>query len=141
MLFLQTRSTAKSLSTKTVILSTCFCLRKSQRCFGLSHQIPRRTFQRMKSNSRSSLILRAKRFAVSARSTLSWARYESLNARRSALLHLSSESGFVFRLMPVCLVVFSRCVLSALVFVLHPESLMTSGACLKSGSKSSYCPG
>ena len=46
MLFLQTRSTAKSLSTKTVILSTCFCLRKSQRCFGLSHQIPRRTFQR-----------------------------------------------------------------------------------------------
>ena len=35
---------------------------------------------------------------------------------------------------------FSRGVLTASVFVLHPDSLMMSGACLKSGSMSMYCP-
>ena len=51
---------------------------KSQRHFGLSHQISRCRFQWTKSNSRGSLILWAKCFAVSARFNLSWAKNESL---------------------------------------------------------------
>ena len=45
------------------------------------------------------------------------------------LLHLSSESDSVFLLAPVCLVV-SLMVFTASVLVLHPDSLMMSGACL-----------
>ena len=55
------------------------------------------------------------------------------------LLHLSSESDSVFRLTPVFPLV-SRGVLTALEFVLHPDSLMKSGACLKSSSISRYTP-
>ena len=55
--FLETGSPATPLSTKTVILSTCSCLRSG-----------------IKSNSRGSLILWAKCFAVSARSSLCWAK-------------------------------------------------------------------
>ena len=51
--------------------------------------------------------------------------------------HLHSESDSVFRLAPLCLVV-SRGVLTALVFVLLPDSLMMSGACLQSSSVSKY---
>ena len=56
------------------------------------------------------------------------------------LLHLSSESDSVFRLTTGLSCSFSRCVLTALVFVLHPDSLMMSGACLKSSSISKFCP-
>ena len=35
---------------------------------------------------------------------------------------------------------FSRGVLTDLVFALHPDSLIMSGACVKSGSMSRYCP-
>ena len=57
----------------------------------------------------------------------------------NVLLHLSSESDSVFLLTPFCLVI-SRGVLTALGFVLHPDSLMMSGACLKSSSMFMYCP-
>ena len=54
--------------------------------------------------------------------------------------HLFSESDPVFRLTQSVLYFLSLGVLTALVFVLHPDSLMMSGACLKSGSMSRYCP-
>ena len=55
------------------------------------------------------------------------------------LHHLYSTSDSVFRPVPVCFVV-SLCgvVLTASVFVLHPDPLMMSGACLKSSSMSKY---
>ena len=80
----------------------------SQRYLGLSYQIPGAArFNGTMSNSRGSLNLWAKSFAVSARSNLSRAKYERLTVS---------------------------------VFVLHLDSLMMSGACLKSRSMSSYCP-
>ena len=113
----------------------------SQRCFGLSHQIPRLHVSTGQSNSRSSLILWAKCFAVSARSNLSWARYES---RMQADLCRVSSSFFRIGLRlqsnTSLSSSFSRGVLTALVFVLHPDSLMMSGACLESGSIPWYCP-
>ena len=93
------------------------------------------------SNSRGSLILWAKCFAVLARSNQSWAKCGSL---MQADLHMVASSLFKIRL---CLpsntglsCSFSRGVLTALVFVLHLDSLMMSGACLKSSSMSRYCP-
>ena len=44
------------------VLVNMFLSSKSQRCFGLSHQIPRCTFQREKSNSRGSLTLLSQMF-------------------------------------------------------------------------------
>ena len=115
-------------------LVNMFLSSESQRCFGLSHQISRCTFQRDKVESRGSLILWAKCFAVSARSNLSWARYESLT---QADLYRVASSFFRFGLrLPSYTSLscgFSRGVLTALVFVLHPDSLMMSGACLKPG--------
>ena len=71
-------SPAKSLSTKTVTLSTCFCLRSSALLWGVPTKHRAARFNGTESNSRSSLILWSNCFAVSARSNLSWARYESL---------------------------------------------------------------
>ena len=74
-------------------------------------------------------------FAISARSSLSWAKYESLI---QADLYLVASSLFrIGHRLPSSTSVscsFSRGVLTASVFVLHPDSLMMSGACLKSGS-------
>ena len=122
-------------------LVNMFLSSKPQRCFGLSHQIPRRTFQRTKSNSRGSIVLWAKCFAVSARSNLSSARYESLI---QADLYLVASSFFRIGLRrPSSTSLscsFSRGVLTALLFVFQPDSLMMSGACLKSSSMSRNCP-
>ena len=141
LLFLETGSPAKSLSTKTVILSTCFCLQNLSAALGFPTRYRAARFNGMKSNSRGSLILWAKCFAVSARSNLSWPRYESLiqaDLYRVASscfrigLRLPSNTGLSCS--------FSHGVLTAIVFVLHPDSLIMSGACLKSGSISKYCP-
>ena len=135
MLFLETGS-----ATKTDLVNM-FLSSISQRCFGLSHQTPRCTFQRDKVQFTRLAHSLAKCFAVSARSNLSWVRYESLikaDVYRVASyffrigLRLPSNTSLSCS--------FSRGVLTALVFVLHPDSLMMSGACLKSGSLSRHCP-
>ena len=101
----------------------------SQRCFVLSHQIPRCTFSGPNvSLFQQDPICLGPGMKVPCKQIC------------IVLLHLSSESDSVFRLTPVCLVVFSRGVLTALVFVLHPDPLMMSGACLKSSVLSRYCP-
>ena len=110
---------------------TCFCL------LGFPTRYCSARFNGIKSNSRGLLILWAKCFAVSARSNLSWARYQSL---MYADLYRVASSFFRIGLrLPAntsssCS--FSRGVITALVFVLSPDSLMMSGACLKS----SQCP-
>ena len=80
-------------------------------------------------------------FAVSARSNLSWAKYESLI---QADLYLVASSLFRIGLrLPSNTSLscsFSRGILTVFVFELHPDSLMMSGACLKSGSMYKYCP-
>ena len=127
-------SPAKSLSTKTVILSTCFCRRNLSAALGFPNKYLAARLNWKKSNSQGSLILWAKCFAVSARSNLSWAKYESL--MQADMYRVASS---FFRIGPrlpsntslSCS--FSRGVVTASVFVLHPDSLMTSGACLKSG--------
>ena len=119
----------KSLSTKTVILSTCFCLRNLSADLGFPTRYRTARFNGTKSSSRGSLILWAKCFAASARSL-------KVSYKQICILlrHFYSESDSVFRLEPVCLIV------SLVVFVFHPDSLMTSGACLTSGSMSRYSP-
>ena len=118
-------------------LVSMFLSSKSQRRFGFHHQKSSCTFQWAKSKSRGSLILWAKCFAVSARSNLSWAKFESLI---QADLYLVASSLFRIGLrLPSNTSLscsFSRGVLTVFVFALHPDSLMMSGACLKSGS----CP-
>ena len=123
-------------------LVNMFLSPKSQRCFGLSHQIPRCTFQRNKVEfTRRALILWVKCFAVSARPNLPWAKYESL--MQADLYRVASPFFRIGLRLPSNTSLscsFSRGVLTALVFVLHPDSLMMSGAFLKSGSISRYCP-
>ena len=69
------------------------------------------------SNSRGSLILRAKRFAVSARSS---------NRSWGIMLHLpSAEMESFFRPKPTCRVTsLVACSMNVFVFALHPDSLM-----------------
>ena len=128
MLFLETGSPAESLSTKTVILSTCFCLQNLSAALGFPTRSRAARFKGTKSNSRASLILWAKCFAVSARSNLSGAKYDSLV---QADLYL--VASLLFRLglrLPSGTSLscsFSRGVLTALVFVLHLDSLMMRG--------------
>ena len=141
MLFLETGSPAKSLSTKTVILSTCFCLRNLSAALGFPTRYRAARFNGINSNSRGSLILWAKRFVVSARSNLSWARYESFI--QADLYRVASHFFIIGLRLPSCTSLscsVPRGVLNASVFVLHPGSLMMSGACLRPGSISRYCP-
>ena len=81
---------------------------------------------------RGSLILWAKCFAVSARSNLSWAKYESL--MKADLYRVASSLFRIGLRLPSNTSLscsFSRGVITALVFALHPDSLMMSGACLR----------
>ena len=139
MLFLETGSTTKSLSTKNVILSTCLCLRNLSAALGFPPDIVLHVSTRTKSNSLGSLNLWAKCFAVSARSNLSWAKNESLI---QADLYLVASSlfriGLRFPSSTSLSCSFSRAVLTAFVFVVHPDSLMMSGACVSSQVR---CPG
>ena len=112
----------------------------SQRCFGLSHQIPRCMFQRDKVEFTRLAHSLGRMFRCFATLNLSWAKYECLT--QTDLYRVASS---VFRIglrLPSNTSLscsFSR-VLTALVLVLHPDSLMTSGACLKSSSMSKYYP-
>ena len=131
MLFLETGSPAKSLSTKTVTLSTCFCLRYLSAALGFPTRYRAARFHETKSNSRGSLIPWAKCFAVSATSNLSWARYESF--MQADLYRVASSFFRIGLRVPSnnslsCS--FSQGALAASVFVLHLDSLMMSGACL-----------
>ena len=125
--------------TKTVILSTCFCLRYLGAALGFHTRYRAARFNGIKSNSRGSLLLWAKCFAVSARANLSWAKYESLI--QADLYRVASSLFRVGLRLPSNTSLscsFSHGVLTAFVFVLHPDSLMMSGACLKSSSMSKY---
>ena len=131
---------AKSLSTTTVILSTCFCLRNLSAALGFPTRYRAARFNGTKSSSPSSLMLWTKCFAVSARSNLSWAKYESLV--QADLYRVASSFFRIGLRLPSNTSLscsFTREMLTALVFVLHPDSLMMSGAFLKSGSMSRYC--
>ena len=139
MLFLETGSPAKSLSTKTVILSTCFCLRNLSAALGFPTRYRAARFQR------DSQILEARSFSGANVSLclrdpicLGPSMKVSCNLICIVLFHLSSESDSVLRRTPVCLVVSLVVCSLLLVFVLHPDSLMMSGACLRSGSISRY---
>ena len=97
-------------------------------------------FSGMKSNSRGSLIRWATCFAVSATSNLFLGQIRKTHACRSV-------TCCIFLLQNVTLPTirhttlscnFSRDVVTELVFALDPDSLMMSGACLKSGSMSKY---
>ena len=115
-------------------------LSKSQCSFGFPNDHRAARFSGIKSNSRGSLIPWVECFAVSARSNLSWAKCES---RMHADLYRVASSLFKIGLfLPYhtnlsCS--FSRGVLKVLVFALHPDSLMMTGACLKAGSMSKRC--
>ena len=111
----------------------------SQRCFGLSHQISRCRFQRDKVEFTRLTHSLGQMFRCYSKIQSVLGQVVSCKQLCILLFHLSSESDSVFRLTPVCLVV-SLVVFTASVFVLHPDSLMMSGACLKSGSMSRYCP-
>ena len=109
MLFLQTGSPAKSLSTKTVILSTCFCLRNPSAALGFPTRYRAARFSGIKSNSRGGSL-----------SSFSWPNASqflqgliclgpkmkvSYKPICIVLLLLSLESDSVFLLTPVCLAV------------------------------------
>ena len=110
-------------------LVNMFLSSKSQRCFGLSHQISRCTFQRDK--------VEFTRLAHSLSQV-----FRCFSKIQSVLgqLHLFFRIGLRIPSNTSLSCSFSRGVLTASVFVLHPDSLMMSGACLKSGSISKYCP-
>ena len=112
-------------STKTVILSTCRRLRNLRTALGFPTRHRAAHLNGTKSNARGSAILWAKCFAVSAGTNLSWARYESLI---QADLYLFASSLFRIGLrLPSDTSLscsFSRGVLTASVFVMHPDSLM-----------------
>ena len=122
MLFFETGSPTKSLSTKTVILSTCFCLRNLSAALGFPTKYRAACFNETKSNSRSSLVLGPNASPIQQDPICNGPGMRgSCKQICIVLFHLSLESDSVFRLTPVCLVV----------------SLMV---CRKSGSISKYCP-
>ena len=104
---------------------------KSQCSFGFPTRYRAARFSGRKSNARGSLILWAKCLAVSAKSDRSW----------ESLMHADlyrASSLFKIGLFLPSNTNFSRGVLTVLVFALHPDSLMMSGACFKSSSMSKY---
>ena len=118
-----------------------FLSSKSQRCLGLSHQIPCLTFQWDKIEFASLARSLGQMFRCFSKTNLSWARYESLmHADRYRVASSFFRIGLRLPSNTNLSCSFSRGVLTASVFVLHLDSLMMSGACLKSGSISTYCP-
>ena len=103
----ETGSPAKSLLTKTVILSTCFCLRNLSAALGFPTRYRAARFNGTTSNSRGSLILWAKCFAVSATSRICLGPSMKVSYKQICILlrHFYSDSDSVFLLTPVCPVV------------------------------------
>ena len=116
-------------------LSTCSCLRNLNAALSFPTRYRAARCSRIKSNSRGSLILWAKCFAVSARSNLPWAKYESLML---AHLHRVASSLFKIRLFgPSGTSVscsFSRGVRTLLVY-----ALLVTILCGKSDVNESLC--
>ena len=114
----------------------CSCQHVSVfRCVGFPTRYLAARFNGIRSNSRGSPNIWAKCFAVSARPNLSWANGKSLTQADLCRvapsffrngLRLPSDTSLSCS--------FSRGVLTASVFVLHPDSLVMSG------SISRYCP-
>ena len=84
-----------------------FLSSKSQRCFGLSHQIPCRTFQRDKKRIHEARSFSGPSVSVFPQDLICLGPDTKVSCTQIgiALLHLSSEPDFIFRLTPVCLVV------------------------------------
>ena len=114
----------------------------SQRCFGLSHQISRCTFQRDRSRIHEAHSFSGPNVSLFQQDPICLGPSMKVSYRQICIVlrHLYSESDSVFRQTPVCLAVSLVVCSLLLVFVLHPDSLMMSGACLKSSSMSTYCP-
>ena len=115
----------------------------SQRCFGLSQQIPRYTFQR----NRVEFTRLARSFSgpsVSLFQQVPICLGPSMKSLMQADLYRVASSFFRIKLRLTSHTSLScgffRSVLTAIVFELHPDSLMMSGACLKSGSTSKCSP-
>ena len=107
---------------------------------GLPHQISRCTFQRDKVEFAKLTHSLGLMFRCFSKIQYCWAKYESL-VQADLFLVASSlcRSGLRLPSNTSLSCSFSRGVLSTSVFVLHPDSLMMSGECLKSGSMSKYC--
>ena len=136
--FLETGSPAKSLSSKTVILSICFCLRNLSAALvfppdiALHFSMGQRRIHEARSFSGPNVSLFQQNPICMYESLLQADLYLVASFLFKIGLRLPSNTSLFCS--------FSRGVLTALVFVLHPDSLMMSGACLKSGSISRYCP-
>ena len=120
-----------------------FLSSKSQRRFGFANQTSRCTFQWDKSRIHEARSFSGPNVSRFLQDPICLGPKMKVSDKQTCILShlLSSESDSVFSLTPVCLVVsFPRGVLTVFVFALHPDSLMMSGACLKSGSMSKYCP-
>ena len=139
MLFLETGSGSEIAVHEDTDRVNMFLSSKSQCRSGFPNQISRCAFHRnKKSNARGSRFCSARCFAVSARSNPSWVKYEKSQA------HGSVSCCFIFLQNPSCVQhQFSLLFLSwcARCFGVRIASrLMMSGACIKSGSTSKYCP-
>ena len=108
----------------------------SQRCFGLSHQISRCTFQRDKVDFTKLAHSLGQMFRCFSKIQSVLGQVRKSHASRSVSCFASSFFRIGLRLPSNTSLScsFFRCVLAALVFVLHPDSLMMGGACLKSSS-------
>ena len=135
-LFLESGSPPKSLSTKIAIFSACSCLRNSLSVLGVPTRYLAVRFDGTTSNSRGSLILRAKCVAVPP-SLLCLEPNATVACKQTCfVLHLpSSELDSCSRLTHPCLVV--SLVVCAL-FKLHPDYWMMRSACC-SGLISKNC--
>ena len=135
MLFLETGSPAKSLSTKTVILSTCSCLRNRYAIRGFPTRYRAARFQRneIELAKFSHSLVQMLRGFCKIQPVFSQLRKSHACRWVTHCIFFFSESDIFSRLNTNLSCNSSRGVLTDLVFVLHPDSLMT---CLKSGSMS-----
>ena len=120
----QSEPPVPSCSSSKLCRLNMFLSSKSQRRFGLSHQISRCTFQRDKVEFvrlAHSLGQMFRCFSKICRGPSMKVSYKQICI---LLRHLFSESDSFFRLAPVCLVVCLVVCTLLLVFALHPDSLM-----------------
>ena len=114
----------------------------SRRYFGLSHQTPCCTFQRdtIEFARLTHSLGQMFRCFSKIQSVLGQVMKVSMQADLYRVASSPFRIGLRLPSNASLSCSFSRGVLTALVFVLHPDSLMMSGECLKSGSMSRYCP-
>ena len=138
--FLETWSPAKSLSTKTVILSTCSCPRNRKADLGFP------TRYRASPEKQSRILAVPSASGPNALQVLQSPICLGPNKKVSCtqicivLYLLSSELDSFSRPSTNMSCNFSRDVLTVLLFELRPDSFMMRDACLKSGPMSENCP-